>query len=140
MEGLYKGHKPTGLIAIGIVNPAKQAGDSQDPFIAKIEIPRITSYNVCYTKLLRLFAHFCPNMGCEADDRCGVAKPFFLPYQAGNLQSVHLRKLDVHEHNIKIAFSPNLNRLFAVSRNDNPPTALFESDGNDLPDHRIVLN
>jgi len=43
MEGLYKGHKPTGLIAIGIVNPAKQAGDSQDPFIAKIEIPGLLS-------------------------------------------------------------------------------------------------
>ena len=43
MEGLYQGHKPTGLIAFGIVNPAKQSGDSQDPFITKVEIPGLLS-------------------------------------------------------------------------------------------------
>ena len=43
MEALYKGHAPTGLIAAGIVNPAKKTGDDRDPFIAKLEIPGMLS-------------------------------------------------------------------------------------------------
>ncbi|HEY7746540.1 MAG TPA: cytochrome ubiquinol oxidase subunit I [Desulfuromonadales bacterium] len=43
MEGLYEGQVPTGLIAIGVVNPAKKTGDDQPPFIAKVEIPGLLS-------------------------------------------------------------------------------------------------
>jgi cytochrome d ubiquinol oxidase subunit I len=43
MEGLYQGQLPTGLIAFGIVNPAKRSGDDQDPFIIKAEIPGLLS-------------------------------------------------------------------------------------------------
>jgi cytochrome d ubiquinol oxidase subunit I len=43
MEGLYQGHKPTGLIAFGIVNPAKETGDDRDPFLTKVEIPGLLS-------------------------------------------------------------------------------------------------
>ncbi len=43
MEGLYTGQTPTGLIAFGVVNPAKETGDSQDPFLVKAEIPGMLS-------------------------------------------------------------------------------------------------
>jgi cytochrome d ubiquinol oxidase subunit I len=43
MEGLYAGQMPTGLIAFGVVNPAKETGDERDPFIAKVEIPGLLS-------------------------------------------------------------------------------------------------
>ena len=43
MEGLYKGKKPTGLIAFGVVNPDKQTGDAGDPFVTKIEVPGMLS-------------------------------------------------------------------------------------------------
>ncbi|WP_404827049.1 cytochrome ubiquinol oxidase subunit I [Desulfuromonas versatilis] len=39
MESLWDGKKPTGLIAIGMVNPGKQPGDEQEPFAFSVEIP-----------------------------------------------------------------------------------------------------
>ena len=39
MEALYEGQTPTGLVAVGLVNPGKQPGDNQDPFSVKVEIP-----------------------------------------------------------------------------------------------------
>jgi cytochrome d ubiquinol oxidase subunit I len=44
MEGLYQGKTNAGLIAIGILNPAKKSyTDSIQPFLAKIEIPSMLS-------------------------------------------------------------------------------------------------
>lgn len=39
MESLWDGHKPTGLVAIGMVNTSKRPGDSQNGFNFKVEIP-----------------------------------------------------------------------------------------------------
>lgn len=39
MEALYDGQTPTGLVAIGMVNPSKKPGDDQDAFAFKVEIP-----------------------------------------------------------------------------------------------------
>jgi len=44
MEGLYQGRTKAGLVAFGILNPAKKAyNDSNDPFLFKIEIPSMLS-------------------------------------------------------------------------------------------------
>lgn len=43
MEGMYKGSAGAGLVALGMANPLKQPGDDQDPFIFKIEIPKVLS-------------------------------------------------------------------------------------------------
>ncbi len=44
MEGLYQGKTGAGLVAIGILNPAKKSyKDDKDPFIVKIEIPSMLS-------------------------------------------------------------------------------------------------
>ncbi len=43
MEGLYEGKEGTGLIAFGILNPSKKIADSEDPFLMKIEIPKLLS-------------------------------------------------------------------------------------------------
>lgn len=44
MEGLYQGKTNAGLVAIGILNPAKKSyKDDKDPFILKIEIPSMLS-------------------------------------------------------------------------------------------------
>jgi len=44
MEGLYKGSDGVGLVAIGVLNPAKKDyNDSVDPFIFKLEIPKMLS-------------------------------------------------------------------------------------------------
>jgi len=44
MEGLYQGKNNAGLIAIGVLNPAKKAyNDSNEPFLFKIEIPSMLS-------------------------------------------------------------------------------------------------
>jgi len=43
MESLYVGHKPSGLIAVGVANPDKKPGDDQDPFLVKLEIPGMLS-------------------------------------------------------------------------------------------------
>lgn len=44
MEGIYEGSNGQGLVAFGILNPAKKSyNDAEDPFIFKIEIPRLLS-------------------------------------------------------------------------------------------------
>lgn len=44
MEGLYQGKANAGLIAMGVLNPAKKSyNDSIDPFLFKIEIPSMLS-------------------------------------------------------------------------------------------------
>jgi len=44
MEGLYEGKSNAGLVAFGVLNPAKKTyNDSIDPFLAKIEIPGMLS-------------------------------------------------------------------------------------------------
>ncbi|MHB8809421.1 MAG: cytochrome ubiquinol oxidase subunit I [Desulfobulbaceae bacterium] len=42
-EGLYDGTKSAGLVAVGILNTAKQPGDAQDPFHLSVEIPGLLS-------------------------------------------------------------------------------------------------
>lgn len=43
-EGLYEGKEGAGLIAIGMLNPAKKAyNDEVDPYIFKIELPKLLS-------------------------------------------------------------------------------------------------
>ena len=45
MEGLYKGTNSVGLVAVGILNPAKQShADGVEPFVVKVEIPYALSY------------------------------------------------------------------------------------------------
>lgn len=39
MEALWDGKEPTGLVAVGMVNPDKKPGDTQDPFTFSVEIP-----------------------------------------------------------------------------------------------------
>ncbi|MDR0737968.1 MAG: cytochrome ubiquinol oxidase subunit I [Prevotellaceae bacterium] len=45
MEGLYEGREGVGLVAIGLLNPAKtQHDDNEDPFLFKIEFPKLLSF------------------------------------------------------------------------------------------------
>jgi cytochrome d ubiquinol oxidase subunit I len=45
MEGLYEGKEGAGLVAVGMLNPAKRAyNDGVDPFIFKLEIPKLLSF------------------------------------------------------------------------------------------------
>ena len=44
MEGLYDGTEGAGLVAFGILNPGKKAGDDIDDFLMKIEIPKLLSF------------------------------------------------------------------------------------------------
>lgn len=43
MEGLYKGKTHAGLILVGAVNPSKKAGDNQNEYLFKIEVPELLS-------------------------------------------------------------------------------------------------
>ncbi|MCX7862693.1 MAG: cytochrome ubiquinol oxidase subunit I [Bacteroidales bacterium] len=43
MEGLYEGKEGAGLLAFGILNHSKQINDSTDPYIMKVEIPKLLS-------------------------------------------------------------------------------------------------
>jgi cytochrome d ubiquinol oxidase subunit I len=44
MEGLYEGKEGAGLVAVGMLNPAKTAyNDEVDPYIFKLEIPKLLS-------------------------------------------------------------------------------------------------
>src|SRR5690554_8055442 len=44
MEGLYEGTEGAGLVAIGMLNPAKSAYDDDvNPYIFKLEIPKLLS-------------------------------------------------------------------------------------------------
>ncbi len=38
-EGLYDGERNAGLVALGMLNSAKQVGDDQDPFVFEVRIP-----------------------------------------------------------------------------------------------------
>jgi cytochrome d ubiquinol oxidase subunit I len=44
MEGLYEGGNGVGLVATGILTPDKQYNDGKDPFIFKIELPKMLSF------------------------------------------------------------------------------------------------
>ncbi len=44
MEGLYKGKQGAGLVAFGILNPSKRAGDNADAFLARVEFPKLLSF------------------------------------------------------------------------------------------------
>jgi cytochrome d ubiquinol oxidase subunit I len=45
MEGLYQGKVKAGLVAFGVLNPAKEAyNDATDPFLFKIELPGMLSF------------------------------------------------------------------------------------------------
>lgn len=44
MEGLYEGKEGAGLVAVGMLNPAKEHyNDEADPYIFKIELPKLLS-------------------------------------------------------------------------------------------------
>jgi cytochrome d ubiquinol oxidase subunit I len=43
MEGLYQGESPAPLVAFGVINPNKQAGDSQSPFLFSVKVPGLLS-------------------------------------------------------------------------------------------------
>lgn len=44
-EGFYEGKEGAGLVAVGLLNPAKQTyNDGEDPFIFRIEIPKMLSF------------------------------------------------------------------------------------------------
>ncbi|MDR0989239.1 MAG: cytochrome ubiquinol oxidase subunit I [Prevotellaceae bacterium] len=45
MEGLYEGETQAGLVAVGLLNPAKEAyNDSIDPFLFKVKVPWLLSF------------------------------------------------------------------------------------------------
>lgn len=44
MEGLYDGHRRSGIVAVGVLDPAKQIGDGEDPFVFSLEVPYALSY------------------------------------------------------------------------------------------------
>lgn len=44
MEGLYKGQEGAGLVVIGALTPGKEHDDGDDPFIFKIQIPKLLSF------------------------------------------------------------------------------------------------
>ena len=43
MEGLYDGEHGAGLVAVGLLNPEKKLGDTEETFLFDIEIPHILS-------------------------------------------------------------------------------------------------
>lgn len=43
MEGLYQGKTGAGLVALGILDHSKKPGDGKDPFVVKIEFPKLLS-------------------------------------------------------------------------------------------------
>ncbi|OIP44912.1 MAG: cytochrome ubiquinol oxidase subunit I [Deltaproteobacteria bacterium CG23_combo_of_CG06-09_8_20_14_all_60_8] len=42
-EGLYKGQKNAGLVAMGVINPDKKPGDSAAPFLFEVRLPGLLS-------------------------------------------------------------------------------------------------
>ena len=45
MEGLYEGREGAGLVAMGLLNPAKKTyNDNTDPYIFKMELPKLLSF------------------------------------------------------------------------------------------------
>lgn len=43
MEGLYQGKTGAGLVAFGFLDPSKKQGDGKDPFVFKMEFPKLLS-------------------------------------------------------------------------------------------------
>jgi cytochrome d ubiquinol oxidase subunit I len=43
-EGLYDGERSAGLVAVGLLNPAKEIGDDKDAFTFEIRIPGLLSF------------------------------------------------------------------------------------------------
>ncbi len=43
-EGLYEGERQAGLVAVGLLHPAKQVGDDNDPFLFQVKIPGALSF------------------------------------------------------------------------------------------------
>jgi cytochrome d ubiquinol oxidase subunit I len=43
MEGLYEGQEGAGLVAVGMLAPGKEYNDDKDPYIFKVEIPKLLS-------------------------------------------------------------------------------------------------
>jgi len=43
MEGLYNGKKGAGLVVVGALNPSKEFNDNKDPYLFKVEIPKLLS-------------------------------------------------------------------------------------------------
>ncbi|PLX18674.1 MAG: cytochrome ubiquinol oxidase subunit I, partial [Salinivirgaceae bacterium] len=43
MEGLYEGQESAGLVAVGMLTPGKEYDDDTDPYVFKIEIPKLLS-------------------------------------------------------------------------------------------------
>jgi cytochrome d ubiquinol oxidase subunit I len=43
MEGLYRGQEGAGLVVIGALNPDKKIDNEEDPFIFRIQIPKLLS-------------------------------------------------------------------------------------------------
>ncbi len=43
MEGLYKGERGAGIVAMGIVNSNKSPGDVQDAFLFEVKVPQVLS-------------------------------------------------------------------------------------------------
>jgi len=43
MEGLYNGKQGAGLVVVGALNPSKEFNDNKDPYIFKVEIPKLLS-------------------------------------------------------------------------------------------------
>lgn len=44
MEGLYQGKEGAGLVAMGVLNPAKEPMDGKEEFLFKIELPHVLSW------------------------------------------------------------------------------------------------
>jgi cytochrome d ubiquinol oxidase subunit I len=44
MEGLYEGGEGVGLVGVGVLTPGKQYNDSINPFLFKIEFPKMLSF------------------------------------------------------------------------------------------------
>lgn len=45
MEGLYEGKEGAGLVAVGMLNPAKKSHtDEKDPYLFKVELPKLLSF------------------------------------------------------------------------------------------------
>lgn len=44
MEGLYEGRNAAGLVVVGVLTPGKEVDNKKDPFIFKVEIPKLLSF------------------------------------------------------------------------------------------------
>ncbi len=44
MEGLYEGGNSIGLVGVGVLTPGKEYGDDKDPFVFKMQFPKLLSF------------------------------------------------------------------------------------------------